>query len=123
MELYYDKDKKNFAVLISIGYGAGWSTWNDSKLAYDKKVVEFWLQHKDNKKWMETVNIWNEPESDSHKEAREFFTSIGYDEPYMGGFHNIIMKWVPIGSKWVINEYDGFEKLVLESDIKWENVE
>jgi hypothetical protein len=36
------KNKKGqIAVLVSGGFGAGWSTWNQPELAYDKRVVEF----------------------------------------------------------------------------------
>lgn len=34
VERYYNK-KNELGVLISVGFGAGWSTWNDTELAYD----------------------------------------------------------------------------------------
>ena len=45
MEVYYNEDKTKYAVLVSHGFGAGWSSWNDPSVAYDKRVVEFWLTH------------------------------------------------------------------------------
>ena len=112
VELY--KKGKRYAVLVSPGYGAGWSTWGDSRLAYDKRVVEFWLSHKDDKNFMETVEHFGtsyHPESDAHKEAREFFESCGYEMPYMGGFYKIKVEYVRPGELWRIQEYDGSEWL------------
>lgn len=122
--LYYNEDKTKFAVLVSYHYGAGWSTWHEQFFAYDKRIVEFWLAHKDDKMWMRDVEIYASvyrKESPAHKEAREFFSNvIGYKEcPYMGGFNNIKLEWVPVGRRFRINEYDGAESLELESEESW----
>ena len=114
--LYYNEDKSEFAVLISGGFGAGWSTWEYSELAYDARIVEFWLAHKDNIEWMKTINNFGTM-SDAYKEACQFFKSIGYEEcPYMGGFADIHLEWVPVGVGFHIDEYDGAESLTLQSD-------
>lgn len=115
-ELYKNADGTEYAVLVSGGYGAGWSTWGDEELAYDKRVVEFFLQHENDDEFMRTVEdyfgVLSDAESDAHKEAARFFRSIGYKEcPYMGGFSQIHIEWVPYGSYWRINEYDGSESL------------
>lgn len=105
---YYEKNGK-IGVLVSPEYGAGWSTWNNAELAYDKRVVEFWLSHKDDANFMMTVDC---PGNNAHKEAEDFFKSIGYEKrPYMGGFSDIVLKFVPRGIPWRINEDDGYETL------------
>ena len=87
-EYYYNEDGTKVAVLVSPGYGAGWSTWNDDTLAYDKRVVEFWLTHKDNEKFMEEIDSFSYHEKlPALKEAEEFFESIGYSHIYFGGFY------------------------------------
>ena len=43
VSLYNENDE--LGVLVSYGYGAGWSTWNDKKLAYDKRIVEKFLDN------------------------------------------------------------------------------
>ena len=109
----YEKNGK-IGVLVSPGWGAGWSTWSCPALAYDKRVIEFWLDHKDDENFLKTVEItggWEIPESSAHKEAAEFFKSIGYEEPYMGGFDDIVLKYVKPGEPWRISEYDGWEHL------------
>ena len=79
-ELYEHIDGKRYAVLVSGGYGAGWSTWGDKRLAYDKRIVEFFLDHEGNEEFMRTVDdsgLLSRPESPAHKEAVAFFKSIG----------------------------------------------
>lgn len=116
---YYEKDGK-IGVLVSEG-NAGWSTWNNAELAYDKRVVEFWLSHKDDKEFMETVGDGGYYccESKAHKEAEDFFKSIGYKRcPYMGGFSDIVLKFVPRGIPWRISEYDGYEEFESLEDLE-----
>lgn len=103
----YEKDGA-YGVLVSPGFGAGWSTWEKDELAYDKRVVEFWLSHKDDAEWMSTVDYGVSPAA---KEAKGFFESIGYGDPYMGGFDQIVLKFVGPGVWWRITEYDGSESL------------
>lgn len=123
-ELYWNKDHSAYAVLVSPGFGAGWSTWDNACLAYDKRIVEFWLAHKDNREWMESVNIMFNANSPAHEEAVSFFKSIGYHScPYMGGFSSIKLHWVPVNSKWRIEEYDGAESLVFEENYTWFQVD
>lgn len=96
----YEKDGK-VAVLVSGGYGAGWSTWGSTNLAYDKRIVEFYLAHRDDKNFMLTIDKMGyigrngnvlEHESEAHKEAVRFFKSIGYNEcPYMSGSRAFIL--------------------------------
>lgn len=122
-QLYWNEDKTEYAVLVSQGFGAGWSTWNQRELAYDSRVVEFYLTHKDDEEWMHTVEesgLMSREESFAHKEARKFFESIGYNEcPYMGGFENIELEWVPCGVIWRMDEYDGAESIVYQAEQDW----
>lgn len=109
----YEKNGK-IGVLVSHGFGAGWSSWGCDELAYDKRVVEFWLAHKDDEQFMRTVDHFgwgNEPESAAHKEAMEFFSSLGYGSPYIGGFEDIELEFVEKGVPWRITEYDGAEDI------------
>lgn len=114
---YYNEDKTAAAVLVSSGFGSGWSTWNDKELAYDSRVVTFWLAHKDRKEWMDQCVHAN---SAAWEEARNFFFSIGYELPYMGGFKNIRLEWVALGTPFIIHEDDGAESIRLCSDFDWQ---
>jgi len=124
IELFWNEDHTKYAVLVSGGFGAGFSTCNNNELAYDKRVVKFWLEHKDNKEWMRTVSQTafssSIPQSAANKEAVAFFKSIGYDDcPYLGGFSSIHLEWVEAGQEWIIEEYDGSESLCFKEDYRW----
>lgn len=122
MELYERKDGA-VGVLVSKGFGAGWSTWNQDALAYDKRVVDFWIAHRNNRAFMENIRqdgSWGGvPESDAHREAREFFEGIGYKCPYFGGFSSIELHFVPRGVPWTITEHDGNEELLTSDSIEF----
>jgi len=127
IEYYWNEDHNSIAVLVSSGYGAGWSTWNVPALAYDKRVVEFWLSHND-LDWIEEVSrpmCLDEllPETDAHREARLFFTECGYETPYFGGYKNIRLVWVPKDVYWRIIEYDGAESVEYFDSALWNRVE
>lgn len=113
---YYENEHGEIAVLVSHDFGAGWSTWNTKELAYDKRVVEFWLKHKDDEKFMNTVaerGGFGCVQSEANKEATNFFESIGYGRLYLGGFKDIYLVWVPKGLPFKITEYDGRESIEL----------
>ena len=121
--LYYNEDKTKFGVLVSYRYGTGFSTWSEREIAYDRRVIEFWMAHQNNKPWMDTVAIYPYDgfESVAHAEAREFFVDeLGLDDcPDMGGFPNCVLEWVPVGARFRINEYDGAESLEIEDEEDW----
>ena len=96
----YIKDNK-VAILVSPGYGAGWSTWEGKELAYDRRIVEKFL------------------EGASATEMQDFIVSLGYGKPYMGGYKQLIVKWVPVGTKFVLEEYDGSECISTIDDFNW----
>ena len=93
VEKYYNKNGE-LGVLISPGFGAGWSTWNDAEIAYDKRIVEYWLN-----------------ESPSSDEMANFVESLGYRKPYMGGYGSLRIKYIPRGDMFCIHEYDGAESI------------
>ena len=85
------------AVLISPGYGAGWSTWCDDNqretALFDKRLVE-------------AVEAGVE---DIEPLAKEIFGDSNYF--YCGGWRDIKIIWLPIGTRFRIDEYDGSETL------------
>ena len=121
--LYYNEDKTKFGVLVSHWLGTGWSTCGGHELAYDRRVIEFWLAHKDDAFWMNDVVIYpyDGIESVAHAEAREFFVNeLGLDNcPNMGGFPDCDLEWVPVGARFRINEYGGEEALEIENEGSW----
>ena len=94
MEKYYN-EKGEVGVLISPGWGAGWSTWYDNyAIAFDKRIIEYWLH--------------NNP---SEEQMKYFLNSIGYTNVYMGGYNQLELVFVPKGQMFCIHEYDGNESI------------
>ena len=101
VEKYYNEDGE-LGVLYSPGFGAGWSTWHDKyeddyeehRIAYDKRIIEYWLNNKP-----------------SSEDMSKFLESIGYKNVYMGGYEDLSIAWIPRGTMFYIDEYDGFESI------------
>jgi hypothetical protein len=95
----------NVAVLVSRGYGAGWSTWCTSddikeKLMFDPVLVQML-------------------EDDMSIEDMTYYVNVAYPDQYVGGLKDLGIHWVPQGERFRIDEYDGAESIVLESEEKW----
>lgn len=79
------------AVLVSPEYGAGWSTWaDDSRAAVFAPDVVAWVEA-------------GKPDID----LKETFGHYGY----LGGLRDVEIEWVPVGTRFEIDEYDGSERL------------
>lgn len=88
------------AVLISPGFGAGWYTWHDLEpLLYDPEVVHMVEtgQGAD-----DVVQYCNDTYGTTH---------------YYGGVDQLTVAWVPVGTRFVVEEYDGSESLVTEQQM------
>lgn len=106
------------AVLVSGGYGGGWSTWSGDTLdqpnrsiAFEPKVVEMVLAGEKDKNRAERKATLDK--------IKEYMTET-YPDYYTGGAEGLEVEWVSQGAKFHIEEYDGNESLVLESDMNWQ---
>ena len=98
----YIKDGE-VAVLYSPEYGAGWVSWNGyddleekNFLAMDKTLVELAMKQAHENEviaYLETIPIFED------------------NMPYMGGWSNIQVMFLPEGTCFEITEYDGFESI------------
>lgn len=99
------------AVVISRGYGAGWSTWADPYIAnalmFHPKLVE--LVESGKHKGM------------SQKDIKKFLKDeIGVvTQFYLGGWNGLAVEWVPIGTAFKIEEYDGAEQVVTKEQFPY----
>lgn len=100
VELYI-KDSE-VAVLISPGFGAGWSTWNVPEVAYDKRIIEAFMDYLDNKI--------------DYDHLCEVIEGFGYKDLYYGGLVEGKIRWIPCGIYFRIREYDGAESIEFLSD-------
>ena len=113
------------AVLVSGGYGGGWSTWMEEvevgdiwecvqpnlSIVFEPKVVEMVLAGEKDK---------NRAERKATLDKIIGYMTETYPGYYTGGAEGLKVEWVPVGSKFYIEEYDGNESLVLESDMNWQ---
>lgn len=96
-----EKDGK-VAVLISPGFGAGWSTWAPNYkeiLCMDADIVQAVLDG-DIAKAVEIAK----------RKCGNFFD---------GGAEHLKVVWVPKGKKFEIEEYDGYERLHVIGERKY----
>lgn len=88
-------------VLISPGYGAGWSTWEGKGLATDARLIDA-FEH-----------------GVSEEEMHQLCADLGYGDVYMGGFKNLRVVEIPEGTFFRVSEYDGYESIEVFDDSDW----
>ena len=93
-------------VLISRGFGAGWSSWNDPRMAFDERLIRAF-----------ECGI-------SEEDMKELCVECGYvdvngDPPYMGGFKQLEVVDIPSGELFQIMEYDGSEYIEYFDESDW----
>ena len=91
------------AVLVSRGFGAGWSTWNQERpeLLFDPFIVNLLL------------------EDPNEMDKIKAYMDLKYPDAYTGGLEDLVVVWVPQGERFRIHEYDGAESVILESEERW----
>ena len=92
-------------VLISPGYGAGWSTWECPEMAFDERLIRAF-----------ECGI-------SEEDMKALCVECGYmplgNPPFMGGFEDLEVVEVPSGTVFRIHEYDGFESIEIMDMDDW----
>jgi hypothetical protein len=89
------------AVLYSPDFGAGWYTWhNVAELLFDPKVVDMVME----KTSAETI---------------ELYCKTVYGDHYYAGSCDLEVAWVPTGTEFVIDEYDGAETITFKDKVTW----
>ena len=93
------------AVIISTGWGAGWSTWNGHKeLIFHPKLVEWVESEQPTVVAISTI-------------LKEILGEKEAEEIYLGGVEDLTIEWLPEGTKFRIEEYDGKEHIITENDL------
>ena len=89
------------AVLISYGFGAGWYSWNrNQELMFSPKIGE-----------MVEKNRAKEIDEDWVKD------NLGIENVYCGGASSLKIHWLPVGTAFEVDEYDGAESLRTLADL------
>lgn len=86
------------AVLYSPGYGAGWYTWDvHIEGLFHPELVEA---------------VERRASSTEIKEIAERL----FGDNYYGGADQLRIEWIPVGTQFRIEEYDGSESIYVQSD-------
>lgn len=91
------------AVLYSPGFGAGWYSWNRSTPAclFSPEIVAM---------------LERDATTDEIADAAERLWPDGY----WGGARDLTIKWLPVGTMFRIDEYDGAESVEVNTEIEWQ---
>lgn len=109
------------AVLISPGYGAGWTTWNQDhkdveQMLFDPDIVNAILEYEraDDKNWMWKQCLMKIKEIANAKYNQD--PDVYYCE---NGLRNVEVVWVDVGRKFIVTEYDGAESIQFCDEMNW----
>jgi hypothetical protein len=81
------------AVLYSPGYGAGWYSWiHLPEVVFDPEIVAL-------------------VEAGKRHEVHALVENKYGNKPYTGGADQLEIKWLPVGTRFEIGEYDGSESV------------
>lgn len=98
------------AVIVSRGFGAGWSTWNDYEkrdfFLFDPVLVNLVINEQDKKVLYEKI--------------KQRVDEV-YPDQYncILGIDGLSIDWVDEKSRFIIHEYDGAEYLMIDSSMDW----
>jgi hypothetical protein len=119
------KDGK-VGVLISPGYGAGFSSWGAPieaifnptliELVEEKHTMEFVPNEKGG---ITRFRVWDDPKYKELIQKMIDFVENTWEDVYSGGVPDLQVVWIPEGSKFIIEEYDGSESLQLMDETNW----
>ena len=99
----YFNENGDVGVLVSSGYGAGWSTWDYSvgeQILFEPTVIQMILDDAD------------------PKDVEEYCVSK-YEDGYFGGVKGLHIVWLKPGTEFYIEEFDGAEGLIQKENHNW----
>ena len=115
IEIEMDKviDDGKVAVIISYGFGSGWYTSGFAEeVVFDPGLVNL-VRERDKL-----------PDRDARvKEYNErilIYCELKWPNEYYGGLDDLSIEWLPVGTKFMINSYDGTESIISTVDLNLE---
>ena len=127
---YWNKNHTKYAILVTKGMHTGWSVMNVPEVAYDKRIVEYVIEHlkipgwqqsfQQNRRGAEGQLLAICEDNPAAKELDDFLCSIGYEDRYLNPMAYVNVVWIDAGRKWHIR--DGGEcqdNLEFEDEQTW----
>ena len=119
------KDGK-VGVLISPGWGGGFSTWGyPTEAIFDPTLIEmveerYNMEFVPNEKGgLTQLKVWKEPKYIELTQRMVDYCEEKWPEEYSGGVPDLQVVWVSEGTKFQITEYDGSESIEFLEEINW----
>ncbi len=97
------------AVLISPGFGAGWSTWSRDEYGNDVLFDP----------WIVDILLSDQYDQKDKLERITAHCAVKYPNMYLGGMGDLTVRWVPQGTLFRVTEYDGSELIELKDADDW----
>ena len=91
---------EQIGVLVSHGFGAGWSTWNSTDCALDQELAQAF-------------------ESGMSEDDILAIANRNWPENYLGGLLDCSVHWIDKGTQFRITEYDGAESIEFNTPNHW----
>jgi hypothetical protein len=91
------------AVLVSPGFGAGWSTWasgDADELLFDADIAQAVLDG------MDSGDL-------------ELLAKSKYPKEFLGALDDLEVRWIKQGTEFIVEEYDGSENIRYKDSIIW----
>ena len=116
VERYINEDGK-VGVLISGGFGAGWSTWADHVerkfFLFDRGLVALALDKES------AYENKNQALIDKNFVDVEEYLHANNCYSFTGGWAGVYVKWMDPGTEFIVEEYDGSESLRYRNNENW----
>lgn len=103
----YKKDGM-VAVLFSPGYGAGWAS-----SAFGSENLDIIFDP-----WIVDVLLTSMLKSEKIEKIRTY-CALKYPDQYLGGLEDLTVTFLPEGTDFIIEEYDGNEYITIKDRVKW----
>lgn len=105
MQKLIENDK--VAVIFTPGWGAGWSTWGlPEDAVFDPQLARLVIKRNE----------------DNWKEVSEeilAYVEKQWPNEFHYGVEDLVVEWLPVGTKFTIEENDGYERLLTEEELTW----
>ena len=98
------------AVLVSPGFGAGWSTWAYAGDENYRECMDFML--------FDPTLVAMVENKDSAEDI-ETYVKSKHPNTYCGGADDLTIEWLPVGTAFRIHEYDGSESVEVRDNMNW----
>ena len=95
------------AVVVSPGFGAGWSTWS---YCGEEDYRDFMLFD---------PTLVDMVERGESAETIETYVTSMHPGTYCGGADGLTIQWLTVGTAFRIHEYDGSESVEIRDEMDW----